>query len=66
MTDKELKSLKRNELLELLVYVRNQVDELKAENQSLKNDLEQTKKNLFSQQDKDKIMKAVEKIVSTD
>lgn len=66
MTDKELKNLKRTELLELLLFVRKQVDELKIENQNLKDDLEQTKKNLFSQQDKDKIMTAVEKIVSND
>lgn len=40
MTDKELKKLKRNELLELLFYLQREFDELKQENESLKNKIE--------------------------
>ncbi len=36
MTDKELRKLKRSELLELMFYLREELDKLKEENESLK------------------------------
>lgn len=40
MTDKELHKLKRSELLDLLLYMRRELDELQAENESLKKQVE--------------------------
>lgn len=40
MTDKELKRLKKSELLELLLYFRKEIDSLKSENERLKKELE--------------------------
>lgn len=36
MTDKELRKLKRSELLELMFYLREELDKLKEENENLK------------------------------
>lgn len=36
MTDKELRRLKRTDLLEIMFYLRDEIDELKKENESLK------------------------------
>jgi len=36
MTDKELRQLKRTELIEMLYYMKTEIDELKAENEQLK------------------------------
>lgn len=35
MTDKELKKLKRSELIEILYYMRREIDDLRAENEKL-------------------------------
>lgn len=35
MTDKELKKLKRSELVEILYYMRREIDELREENEKL-------------------------------
>lgn len=35
MTDKELKKLKRSELIEILYYMRQEIDDLRAENEKL-------------------------------
>lgn len=35
MTDKELKKLKRSELIEILYYMRREIDELREENEKL-------------------------------
>lgn len=35
MTDKELKKLKRSELIEVLYYMRREIDELREENEKL-------------------------------
>lgn len=43
MTDKELKKLKKSELLELLLYMRKEIDSLKVENQSLEERIEEIK-----------------------
>ncbi len=40
MTDKELKRLKKTELLELMLYLRQELDKVKAENEELKKQLE--------------------------
>lgn len=45
MTDKELHKLKRSELLDLLLYMRRELDELQAENESLKKQVENSENN---------------------
>lgn len=40
MTDKELKKLRRQELLELMLYVRRELDSVKQENEKLRSQLE--------------------------
>lgn len=40
MTDKELKKLKRTELLELMYYLRKELDNVKNENEALRSQLE--------------------------
>lgn len=41
LTDKELRKLRRKELLELLFYLRRDLDEVKKENESLRRQLEE-------------------------
>lgn len=45
MTDKELRKLKRIELLDLLFYMRKEMDELQEENERLKKQVEYSEKN---------------------
>lgn len=45
MTDKELRKLKRLELLDLLFYMRKELDELQEENESLKKQIENSEYN---------------------
>lgn len=45
MTDKELHKLKRQELLDLMFYMRKELDELQAENESLKKQIENSEHN---------------------
>lgn len=45
MTDKELHKLKRPELLELLFCMRDELDKLRAENDDLRRQLEDTDEN---------------------
>lgn len=65
MTDKELRKLKRSELLELMFYLREELDKLKEENNSLKirmDDLTRTaveSKNIIS----DEMVKTVSETV---
>ena len=40
MTDKELRQLRRTDLIEILYYMRTEIDELKAENEQLKSRLD--------------------------
>lgn len=42
LTDRELRKLRRKELLELLFYLRRELDEAKKENESLKRRLEES------------------------
>ena len=62
MTDKELKKLKRADLLEILYYLQKEVEELTKENESLKAQLENSKSSFF-ENDLDRIVKAVESTV---
>ena len=45
MTDKELHKLKRLELLDLLFYMRKELDELQEENKNLKKQIENSESN---------------------
>lgn len=45
MTDKELRRLKRSELLELMFYLREELDKLKEENENLKERLDSLTKS---------------------
>ena len=56
MTDKELSKLKRTELLELLLYMREEIDNLQKENDELKRKISDTDINRGMLE---KIMKAV-------
>lgn len=56
MTDKELHKLKRPELLDLLFYMRKELDELQAENESLKKQVENAE---YSRELLEKIYSAV-------
>ncbi len=40
MTDKELRKLKRPELIEILLYMRQEIDELRSENENLRERLD--------------------------
>ncbi len=44
MTDKELKRLKRADLLEIMFYFRDEIDNLKKENESLKSRIDELSK----------------------
>lgn len=46
MTDKELKKLGKSELLELLYFMRKEIDALKDENELLKHKLEKNQQEL--------------------
>jgi len=48
MTDKELARLKRPELLEILYYMRRELDELREENDKLKKRIDQLTNAAFS------------------
>ena len=56
MTDKELSKLKRTELLELMLYMREEIDNLQKENEELK---KQISDNGINRSMLEKIMKAV-------
>lgn len=56
MTEKELKKLSRRELVELLLYLRKELDEVKFENERLKTQATERDGNI------DKILKTVEKM----
>lgn len=50
MTDKELRRLKRSELLELMFYLREELDKLKEENESLKSRIDDLSKAAMESQ----------------
>ena len=52
MTDKELKKLKRVELLEILVELRKKLDEADEENKRLREELAQTREGLAASTEK--------------
>lgn len=58
MTDKELRKLKRSELLEILYYLQKEVETLQEENESLKQQLENAQGGISSE-NLEKIIEAV-------
>lgn len=58
MTDKELKKLKRRELLEILYYMRKELDETRLENERLKKFNDENCKN------HEEIMTALDKVLN--
>ncbi|MBE6862711.1 MAG: hypothetical protein E7497_07445 [Ruminococcus sp.] len=62
MTDKEMRKLKRPELLEIMYYLQKEVEELRTENESLKNKLENAKCEISSE-NLEKIVNAVKEAV---
>lgn len=62
MTDKELRKLKRADFLEILFYLRKEVDELRQENESLKQQLEKLQGGI-SDESVEKITGAVKEVV---
>lgn len=61
MTDKELRKLKRDELLEILFFLQKEIDNLKQQNQQLEKRLENFILNRQSISDED--FKRIEEIV---
>lgn len=59
MTDKELKKLKRSDLLEILLYLQKENDEIKNENESLKKQIENFKIVHLADEDIKKIVDAI-------
>lgn len=53
MTDKELRRLKRDELLEILFYLQKEIDNLKKQNQELQQRIENLTLNKQSLSDED-------------
>lgn len=49
MTEKELRKLKKTELLELMIALRNELDRLQAENETLRQKLQTAEKNALQQ-----------------
>lgn len=58
MTDKEIRKLKRADLLEILYYLQKEIEELNKENESLRTQLENAKVSL-SENELKRIIKAV-------
>lgn len=69
MTDKELRKLKRAELLEILFYLRKEFDELKAENAALNARIDELTKTshgaklTFSEESREDLLKSIRSIV---
>lgn len=69
MTDKELRKLKRAELLEILFYLRKELDELKAENAALTERIDELTKMSqraefsFSEESREELLKSIRSIV---
>ncbi len=68
MTDKELRRLKRDELLEILFYLQKENDNLKKQNQELQNRIEALtmNKNSISDEDFDRIAQIVKDAVNSE
>lgn len=63
MTDKEIRKLKRADLLEILYYLQKEIEELTKENESLKAQLENSK-TILSESELEKIVDAVRAAVT--
>ena len=68
MTDKELRRLKRDELLEILFYLQKENDNLKKQNQELQNRIEALaiNKHSISDEDFDRIAQIVKDAVNSE
>lgn len=68
MTDKEFKKLKKYEILEIMLYLKKELDEVKLKNEELQNQLnalldEKNSNITLSKENFEKIMSAVDKIL---
>lgn len=69
MTDKELRKLKRAELLEILFYLRKELDELQAENAALTERIDELTKSshgaevVLSEESRNELLKSVRSVV---
>lgn len=63
MTDKQLRKLRRAELLEMMFYIQKELDKLKEENESLKQKLEKAEGGL-SEESLRQIIDAVKSAVA--
>lgn len=64
MTDKEVRKLKRAELLEILFYLQKEVDKIKAENENLRQQLDSVSSaNKLSEADLAQVKTAVKDAV---
>lgn len=65
MTDKELRRLKRSELLELMFYLREELDKLKVENESLKSRIDDLSKTAIESKNSisDELVKTISETV---
>lgn len=69
MTDKELRKLKRAELLEILFYLRKELDELKAENAALTVRIDELTKSshgaelIFPEESREELLVSIRSVV---
>ncbi len=64
MTEKELRKLKKTELLELMIALRNELDRMRAENETLRQQLQTAEKNALQQVETDAVL-AVRNLLQT-
>ena len=62
MTEKELRKLKKTELLELMIALRNELDRLQAENEMLRQKLQTAENNALQQVETEAVL-AVRKLL---
>lgn len=62
MTEKELRKLKKTELLELMIALRNELDQLQAENEMLRQKLQTAENNALQQVETEAVL-AVRKLL---
>lgn len=64
MTEKELRKLKKTELLELMIALRNELDRVQAENETLRQKLQTAENNALQQVETEAVL-AVRKLLQT-
>ncbi len=62
MTEKELRKLKKTELLELMIALRNELDRVQAENETLRQKLQIAENNALQQVETEAVL-AVQKLL---